>query len=152
MKEVLRLDHGVLTHFGTGRMVKPTIIISRARAALRILLHPGGRTGRAMRLRGSSVGSVRSARCDCTEVPAWRKTAAHAVRLSPGENEPAAQLSIAADRSQVGGFSAGAHLAGLLAATWRRTGFLRARICRLSNRPNAAVPRSGGSGMHRGSR
>ena len=51
----------------------------------------------------------------------------------------AAQLRIAPDRIAVGGFSAGAHLAGMLAAVWHRPEWFEPDTDLQCHRPNAAV-------------
>ena len=92
---------------------------------------------------------------DCTEVPLGVKPL-HTLSASVAwVREHAAQLGIAADRIAVGGFSAGAHLAGLLAATWHDADWFPAGTDLQAHRPNAAVlcypVVSAGAYAHRGS-
>ncbi|MFR1151557.1 MAG: alpha/beta hydrolase [Butyricicoccus sp.] len=153
MKEVLRLDHGVLTHFpaSDGRN-KPALILC-----------PGGGyeycpSGRAHRSRVRLRGTVWKRSCSSTtgtEVPLGVKPL-HTLSASVAwVREHAAQLGIAADRIAVGGFSAGAHLAGLLAATWHDADWFPAGTDLQAHRPNAAVlcypVVSAGAYAHRGS-
>lgn len=116
MKEVLRLDHGVLTHFpaSAGRN-KPALILCPGGGYEYCSIREGAPVARAFARDGVEAFVLEY---DCTEVPLGVKPL-HTLSVSVAwVREHAAQLGIAADRIAVGGFSAGAHLAGLLAATW----------------------------------
>ena len=133
MKEVLRLDHGVLTHFpAPAGWNKPALILCPGGGYEYCSIREGAPVARAFARDGVEAFVLEY---DCTEVPLGAKPL-HTLSASVAwVREHAAQLGIAADRIAVGGFSAGAHLAGL----WRRrgttqTGFLRARICRRTDR------------------
>ena len=116
MKEVLRLDHGVLTHFpaSAGRN-KPALILCPGGGYEYCSIREGAPVARAFARDGVEAFVLEY---DCTEVPLGVKPL-HTLSASVAwVREHAAQLGIAADRIAIGGFSAGAHLAGLLAATW----------------------------------
>lgn len=133
MKEVLRLDHGVLTHFpAPAGWNKPALILCPGGGYEYCSIREGAPVARAFARDGVEAFVLEY---DCTEVPLGVKPL-HTLSASVAwVREHAAQLGIAADRIAVGGFSAGAHLAGLLAATWHDAdGFLRARICRRTDR------------------
>ena len=133
MKEVLRLDHGVLTHFPApaGRN-KPALILCPGGGYEYCSIREGAPVARAFARDGVEAFVLEY---DCTEVPLGVKPL-HTLSASVAwVREHAAQLGIAADRIAVGGFSA----APIWQDCWRRrgttqTGFLRARICRRTDR------------------
>ncbi|MFR0925163.1 MAG: alpha/beta hydrolase [Butyricicoccaceae bacterium] len=150
MKEVLRLDHGVLTHFpaSDGRN-KPALILCPGGGYEYCSIREGAPVARAFARDGVEAFVLEY---DCTEVPLGVKPL-HTLSASVAwVREPAAQLGIAADRIAVGGFSAGAHLAGLLAATWHDADWPAGTDLQ-AHRPNAAVLSGGlgGAYAHRGS-
>ena len=117
MKEVLRLDHGVLTHFpaSAGRN-KPALILCPGGGYEYCSIREGAPVARAFAREGVEAFVLEY---DCTEVPLGVKPL-HTLSASVAwVRAHAAQLGIAADRIAVGGFSAGAHLAGLLAYAHR---------------------------------
>ena len=133
MKEVLRLDHGVLTHFpaSAGRN-KPALILCPGGGYEYCSIREGAPVARAFAREGVEAFVLEY---DCTEVPLGVKPL-HALSAAVAwVRENAAQFGIAQDRIAVGGFSAGAHLA--------------------AHRPNAAVlcypVVSAGAYAHRGS-
>ena len=137
MKEVLRLDHGVLTHFpaSAGRN-KPALILCPGGGYEYCSIREGAPVARAFARDGVEAFVLEY---DCTEVPLGVKPL-HTLSASVAwVREHAAQLGIAADRIAVGGFSAGAHLAGLLAATWHDADWFPAGTDLQAHRPNAAV-------------
>ena len=137
MKEVLRLDHGVLTHFpaSAGRN-KPALILCPGGGYEYCSIREGAPVARAFARDGVEAFVLEY---DCTEVPLGVKPL-HTLSASVAwVRENAAQLGIAADRIAVGGFSAGAHLAGLLAATWHDTDWFPEGTDLQAHRPNAAV-------------
>lgn len=153
MKEVLRLDHGVLTHFpaSAGRN-KPALILCPGGGYEYCSIREGAPVARAFARDGVEAFVLEY---DCTEVPLGVKPL-HTLSASVAwVREHAAQLGIAADRIAVGGFSAGAHLAGLLAATWHDADWFPAGTDLQAHRPNAAVlcypVVSAGAYAHRGS-
>ena len=133
MKEVLRLDHGVLTHFpaSAGRN-KPALILCPGGGYEYCSIREGAPVARAFARDGVEAFVLEY---DCTEVPLGVKPL-HTLSASVAwVREHAAQLGIAADRIAVGGFSA----APIWRDCWRRrgtmqTGFPRARICRRTDR------------------
>ena len=137
MKEVLRLDHGVLTHFPApaGRN-KPALILCPGGGYEYCSIREGAPVACAFARDGVEAFVLEY---DCTEVPLGVKPL-HTLSASVAwVREHAAQLGIAADRIAVGGFSAGAHLAGLLAATWHDTDWFPEGTDLQAHRPNAAV-------------
>ena len=153
MKEVLRFDHGVLTHFpaSAGRN-KPALILCPGGGYEYCSIREGAPVARAFARDGVEAFVLEY---DCTEVPLGVKPL-HTLSASVAwVREHAAQLGIAADRIAVGGFSAGAHLAGLLAATWHDADWFPTGTDLQAHRPNAAVlcypVVSAGAYAHRGS-
>ena len=137
MKEVLRLDHGVLTHFpaSAGRN-KPALILCPGGGYEYCSIREGAPVARAFARDGVEAFVLEY---DCTEAPLGVKPL-HTLSASVAwVRAHAAQLGIAADRIAVGGFSAGAHLAGLLAATWHDADWFPAGTKLQAHRPNAAV-------------
>ena len=137
MKEVLRLDHGVLTHFpaSAGRN-KPALILCPGGGYEYCSIREGAPVACAFARDGVEAFVLEY---DCTEVPLGVKPL-HTLSASVAwVREHAAQLGIAADRIAVGGFSAGAHLSGLLAATWHDADWFPAGTDLQAHRPNAAV-------------
>ena len=133
MKEVLRLDHGVLTHFpaSAGRN-KPALILCPGGGYEYCSIREGAPVARAFARDGVEAFVLEY---DCTEVPLGVKPL-HTLSASVAwVREHAAQLGIAADRIAVGGFPAGTDLQ--------------------AHRPNAAVlcypVVSAGEYAHRGS-
>ena len=135
MNEVLRLSNGVLTHFPApaGRN-KPALLLCPGGGYEYCSIREGAPAARAFARDGIEAFVLEY---DCTGVPLGAK---------PG---------IAADRLAVGGFSAGGHLAGLLAAVWHRAEWFPAGTDLQAHRPNAAVlcypVVSAGEYAHRGS-
>ena len=106
MKEVLRLNHGVLTHFpaSAGRN-KPALILCPGGGYEYCSIREGAPVARAFARDGVEAFVLEY---DCTEVPLGVKPL-HTLSASVAwVREHAAQLGIAADRIAVGGFSAGA--------------------------------------------
>ena len=152
MTEVLQLPHGRLTHYGKAQgFAKPALVIC-----------PGGgyefcsiREGALWRVLLRAMGS----RPLCWNTTASPSAGDDAVRTAAAAvawvREHAAQFHINPDRIAIGGFSAGGHLAGTLAAVWNKPEWFEPGTDLQAHRPNAAVlcypVVSAGEHAHRGS-
>ena len=105
---------------------------------VRILLDSGGRACNAAPLRGTA--SSRSCwNTTCAPVPLDTMPLHTLAAAVAWVRRNAAQLRIAPDRIAVGGLSAGAHTAGMLAAVWHWPEWFEPDTDLQCHRPNAAV-------------
>ena len=137
MKEVLRLDHGVLTHFpaSAGRN-KPALILCPGGGYEYCSIREGAPVARAFARDGVEAFVLEE--YDCTEVPLGVKPL-HAVRVCR-LGERTCGTARHRGRPHCGRrIFGGAHLAGLLAATWHDADWFPAGTDLQAHRPNAAV-------------
>lgn len=151
--EVLQLPHGRLTHYGkapgTG---KPALVICPGGGYEFCSIREGAPVARAFARDGIESFVLEY---DCAPAPLGAmpvRTAAAAVAWVRGN---AARFGIDANRIAIGGFSAGGHLAGMLATVWNRADWFEPGTDLRAHRPNAAVlcypVVSAGEFAHRGS-
>ena len=146
--EVLQLPHGRLTHYGRAAGVgKPALVICPGGGYEFCSIREGAPVARAFARDGIESFVLEY---DCAPAPV--RTAAAAVAWV---RENAARFGIDANRIAIGGFSAGGHLAGTLAAVWHRADWFEPGTDLQMHRPNAAVlcypVVSAGEHAHRGS-
>ena len=146
--EVLQLPHGRLTHYGRAAGVgKPALVICPGGGYEFCSIREGAPVARAFARDGIESFVLEY---DCAPAPLG--TAAAAVAWV---RENAARFGIDANRIAIGGFSAGGHLAGTLAAVWHRADWFEPGTDLQMHRPNAAVlcypVVSAGEHAHRGS-
>lgn len=153
MEKSVQLPHGVLTHAGRAAgSQKPALVLCPGGGYEFCSIREGAPVARAFARDGIECFVLDY---DCTDAPLGTRplhalSAAVAwVRRSAGE------LGVHPGRIAVGGFSAGAHLAGTLAAVWNRADWFPENTDRALHRPDAAVlcypVVSAGEYAHRGS-
>ena len=153
MNEVLRLPHGRLTHFPApaGRN-KPALLLCPGGGYEYCSIREGAPVARAFARDGIEAFVLEY---DCTDTPLGAKPLHTLSAATAWVRAHAAQFGIAENRIAVGGFSAGGHLAGTLAAVWHRAEWFPAGTDLQAHRPNAAVlcypVVSAGEYAHRGS-
>lgn len=137
MNEVLHLPHGVLSHAAAaeGRN-KPALVLCPGGGYAFCSIREGMPVARAFARQGIEAFVLRY---DCEPAPLGTmplhtlSAAVAWVRIN------AVCFGIDPNRIAVGGFSAGAHLAGMLAAVWHRQAWFAPQTDLQAHRPNAAV-------------
>lgn len=153
MTEVLQLPHGRLTHYGKAQgFAKPALVICPGGGYEFCSIREGAPVARAFARDGIEAFVLEY---DCVPVPLGTMPVRTAAAAVAWVREHAAQFHIDPDRIAIGGFSAGGHLAGTLAAVWNKPKWFEPGTDRQAHRPNAAVlcypVVSAGEHAHRGS-
>jgi len=136
MQSIL-LSHGKLTYFpATAGINRPALLICPGGGYEFCSIREGAPVARAFAALGISSFVVEY---DCTPVPLGAqplRTLAEAVSYV---RERARTFSIQPQRIAVGGFSAGAHLAGMLGMVWNQPEWFPEEIAAAQRQPNALV-------------
>ena len=153
MTEVLQLPHGRLTHYGKAQgFAKPALVICPGGGYEFCSIREGAPVARAFARDGIEAFVLEY---DCVPVPLGTMPVRTAAAAVAWVREHAAQFHINPDRIAIGGFSAGGHLAGTLAAVWNKPEWFEPGTDLQVHRPNAAVlcypVVSAGKHAHRGS-
>src|SRR5699024_4515215 len=153
MTEVLQLPHGRLTHYGKAQgFAKSALVICPGGGYEFCSIREGAPVARAFARDGIDA-FVRA--YACAPVPLGTMPVRTAAAAVAWVREHAAQFHINPDRIAIGGFSAGGHLAGTLAAVWNKPEWFEPGTDLQAHRPNAAVlcypVVSAGEHAHRGS-
>lgn len=153
MTEVLRLPHGRLTHAAAAPgWRKPALVICPGGGYGFCSIREGAPVARAFARDGIESFVLEY---DCAPAPLGSMPLHTLSAAVAWVREHAARFSIDPDKIAVGGFSAGAHLAGTLAATWHREAWAAPGTDLQKHRPNAAVlcypVVTAGAYAHRGS-
>ena len=153
MTEVLQLPHGRLTHYGKAQgFAKPALVICPGGGYEFCSIREGAPVARAFARDGIEAFVLAY---DCVPVPLGTMPVRTAAAAVAWVREHAAQFHINPDRIAIGGFSAGGHLAGTLAAVWNKPEWFEPGTDLQAHRPNAAVlcypVVSAGEHAHRGS-
>lgn len=151
--EVLQLPHGRLTHYGRAAGVgKPALVICPGGGYEFCSIREGAPVARAFARDGIESFVLEY---DCAPAPLGTMPVRTAAAAVAWVRENAARFEIDANRIAIGGFSAGGHLAGTLAAVWHRADWFEPGTDLQAHRPNAAVlcypVVSAGEHAHRGS-
>lgn len=151
--EVLQLPHGRLTHYGRAEGVgKPALVICPGGGYEFCSIREGAPVARAFARDGIECFVLEY---DCAPAPLGTMPVRTAAAAVAWVRENAARFRIDANRIAIGGFSAGGHLAGTLAAVWHRADWFEPGADLQAHRPNAAVlcypVVSAGEHAHRGS-
>lgn len=151
--EVLQLPHGRLTHYGRAAGVgKPALVICPGGGYEFCSIREGAPVARAFARDGIECFVLEY---DCAPAPLGTMPVRTAAAAVAWVRENAARFGIDANRIAIGGFSAGGHLAGTLAAVWHRADWFEPGTDLQMHRPNAAVlcypVVSAGECAHRGS-
>ena len=116
--EVLQLPHGRLTHYGRAEGVgKPALVICPCGGYEFCSIREGAPVARAFARDGIECFVLEY---DCAPAPLGTMPVRTAAAAVAWVRENAARFGIDANRIAIGGFSAGGHLAGTLAAVWHR--------------------------------
>ena len=153
MTEVLQLPHGRLTHYGKAQgFAKSALVICPGGGYEFCSIREGAPVARAFARDGIEAFVLEY---DCNPVPLETMPVRTAAAAVAWVREHAAQFHINPDRIAIGGFSAGGHLAGTLAAVWNKPEWFEPGTDLQAHRPNAAVlcypVVSAGEHAHRGS-
>ncbi len=153
MAETITLPHGRLTCWGgAGALPGPALILCPGGGYEFCAIREGAPAARAF-ARTGIVSFVLE--YDCAPAPLGKMPLHTLAEAVAWVRQNAAQLGVDADRIAVGGFSAGAHLAGTLGAVWRRAEWFPENSVPALRRPNALVlcypVVSAGEYAHRGS-
>ena len=151
--EVLQLSHGRLTHYGRAAGVgKPALVICPGGGYEFCSIREGAPVARAFARDGIESFVLEY---DCAPAPLGTMPVRTAAAAVAWVRENATRFGIDANRIAIGGFSAGGHLAGTLAAVWHRADWFEPGTDLQAHRPNAAVlcypVVSAGEHAHRGS-
>ncbi len=151
--EVLQLPHGRLTHYGRAEGVgKPALVICPGGGYEFCSIREGAPVARAFARDGIESFVLEY---DCAPAPLGTMPVRTAAAAVAWVRENATRFGIDANRIAIGGFSAGGHLAGTLAAVWHRADWFEPGTDLQMHRPNAAVlcypVVSAGEHAHRGS-
>lgn len=137
MMEQVQLPHGVLTHFGMAAgEKKPALVICPGGGYEFCSIREGAPVARAFARDGIESFVLEY---DCADVPLGRQPVRTLSAAVAWVRENAARFGIDANRIAVGGFSAGAHLAGTLAAVWNKPEWFEAGTDLVLHRPYAAM-------------
>ena len=137
MPQVLTLPHGKLTRYAAAQHgPKPALILCPGGGYEFCSIREGAPAARAFARDGVESFVLEY---DCAPVPLDTMPLHTLAAAVAWVRRNAAQLRIAPDRIAVGGFSAGAHLAGMLAAVWHRPEWFEPDTDLQCHRPNAAV-------------
>ena len=118
MTEVLQLPHGRLTHYGKAQgFAKSALVICPGGGYEFCSIREGAPVARAFARDGIEAFVLEY---DCAPVPLGTMPVRTAAAAVAWVREHAAQFHINPDRIAIGGFSAGGHLAGTLAAVWNK--------------------------------
>lgn len=153
MAEVLQLPHGRLTHYGKAASIdKPALVICPGGGYEFCSIREGAPVARAFARDGIESFVLEY---DCAPAPLGTMPVRTAAAAVAWVRENAARFGIDENRIAIGGFSAGGHLAGTLAAVWHRAEWFEPGTDLQAHRPNAAVlcypVVSAGEYAHRGS-
>ena len=153
MAEVLQLPHGRLTHYGKAAGIdKPALVICPGGGYEFCSIREGAPVARAFARDGIESFVLEY---DCASAPLGTMPVRTAAAAVAWVRENAARFGIDENRIAIGGFSAGGHLAGTLAAVWHRAEWFEPGTDLQAHRPNAAVlcypVVSAGEYAHRGS-
>ena len=137
MSQVLTLPHGRLTRFAAAQHgPKPALILCPGGGYEFCSIREGAPAARAFARDGVESFVLEY---DCAPVPLDTMPLHTLASAVAWVRRNAAQLGVAPDRIAVGGFSAGAHLAGTLAAVWHRPEWFAPDTDLQCHRPDAAV-------------
>ena len=135
--EVLQLPHGRLTHYGRAAGVgKPALVICPGGGYEFCSIREGAPVARAFARDGVECFVLEY---DCAPAPLGTMPVRTAAAAVAWVRENAARFGIDENRIAIGGFSAGGHLAGTLAAVWHRADWFEPGTDLQAHRPNAAV-------------
>ena len=148
----ISLPHGIMTRFPAAGVKKNALILCPGGGYEHCSIREGAPAGRAFARRGIETFVLRY---DCAPAPLGTRPLAALSAAVQWVRAHAEQYGISPQRIAVGGFSAGAHLAGLHAAVWNRASWYPQGTDLALHQPNAAVlcypVVSAGEYAHRGS-
>nr|WP_297171321.1 alpha/beta hydrolase [uncultured Agathobaculum sp.] len=153
MAEIVCLPHGRLIHCGRAHGInKPALVICPGGGYVFCSIREGAPVARAFARSGIESFVLEY---DCAPAPLGFMPVQTAAAAVAWVRAHATRLGIDANRIAIGGFSAGGHLAGTLAAVWNRADWFAPATDLWTHRPNAAVlcypVVSAGEFAHRGS-
>lgn len=153
MMERIPLPHGVLTHFGAAAgEKKPALVICPGGGYEFCSIREGAPVARAFARDGIETFVLEY---DCSDAPLGTRPVRTLSAAVAWVRQNAARFGVDETRIAVGGFSAGAHLAGTLATVWNRADWFERGTDLTLHRPYAAVlcypVVSAGPYAHRGS-
>lgn len=148
----ISLPHGTMTRFPAAGVKKNALILCPGGGYEHCSIREGAPAGRAFARRGIETFVLRY---DCAPAPLGTRPLTALSAAVQWVRAHAEQYGISPQRIAVGGFSAGAHLAGLHAAVWNRASWYPQGTDLALHQPNAAVlcypVVSAGEYAHRGS-
>lgn len=148
----ISLPHGTMTRFPAVGVKKNALILCPGGGYEHCSIREGAPAGRAFARRGIETFVLRY---DCAPAPLGTRPLTALSAAVQWVRAHAEQYGISPQRIAVGGFSAGAHLAGLHAAVWNRASWYPQGTDLALHQPNAAVlcypVVSAGEYAHRGS-
>lgn len=153
MIEQVQLPHGVLRHFGAAAGErKPALVICPGGGYEFCSIREGAPVARAFARDGIESFVLEY---DCTDAPLGTRPVRTLAAAVAWVRQNAARFGIDEKRIAVGGFSAGGHLAGTLAAVWNKPEWFAPGTDLAQHRPYAAAlwypVVSAGEYAHRGS-
>lgn len=137
MLETIGLPHGRLTHYGAARgLAKSALVICPGGGYEFCSIREGAPVARAFAKDGIESFVLEY---DCSPAPLGTMPVHTAAAAVAWVRTHAADFDIDPGRIAIGGFSAGGHLAGTLAAVWNRPDWFEPGVDLQAHRPNAAV-------------
>ena len=131
----ISLPHGTITRFPAAGVNKNALILCPGGGYEHCSIREGAPAGRAFARRGIETFVLRY---DCAPAPLGTRPLAALSAAVQWVRAHAEQYGISPQRIAVGGFSAGAHLAGLHAAVWNRASWYPQGTDLALHQPNAA--------------
>lgn len=135
--QTISLPHGMLMHAGAAPGIcKPALVLCPGGGYEYCSIREGAPVARAFARHGIEVFVLRY---DCADAPLGTRPL-HALGAAVAwVRQHAASFGVGERRIAVGGFSAGAHLAGTLAAVWNKPDWFAPDTDLALHRPHAAV-------------